>query len=296
MGTPLCQTFGVSERSEGQQELGRFLQTRRRDLRPEQVGLPASQGSRRVPGLRREEVAQLASISADYYTRLEQGRLPSASESTLTAIAKVLGLDRDEERYLRRLARKSTAHTETDGRIHPLTRRLLDNLTDSPAVILDRRMDVLAWNAMAVEFLVDFAEIEPAQRNWVHLTFRDERIRTMYPDWPAAARSCVAFLRMLAVDGEEDPARDELVAELSAGDPDFRHWWTARLVSDLSGGSKRYLHPKIGEVTLDWQTLEISGGSRQLLLIMSAEPNSPAHRALQQLAGPSLADQELLQP
>lgn len=202
----------------------------------------------------------------------------------MTAIANVLGLDSDEERYLRRLAGKTKSQSIRDDRVHPLTRRLLDNLADSPAVVLDRKMDVLAWNALAAEFLVDFAEIGQAQRNWVHLTFRDDRIRTMYPDWPSAARSCVAFLRMVAVDGERDPARDELVADLSASDPDFRHWWTARLVSDLSGGSKRYRHPKIGDLTLDWQTLQISGSAGQFLLVMSAAPGSPAHRALQQLS------------
>lgn len=237
-----------------------------------------------MPGLRREEVAQLASISTDYYARLEQGRLPSASESTLAAIATVLGLDRGEELYLRRLAKEADGSTDSvDDQVHTLTRRLLDNLTATPAVVLDRRMHVLAWNAMASAFFIDFSAVAPAQRNWVRMTFCDNRMRNMYAEWGPSGRACVALLRMLTVGSERDPQLEHLVTELSALDADFRLWWSDVLVSDMSTGDKRYRHPRFGEVTLDWQMLEIVGGAGHTLHVMSGEPGSITQRALRTL-------------
>jgi len=236
-------------------ELGEFLKARRAALTPQAVGLPETGSPRRVPGLRREEVAALAAMSVDYYTRLEQGRL-AASASILAVLARTLRLDDDQQAYLYQLAGKTpvTPRRRRPQRVAPATRRLLDQLTDTPAMVLGRRLDILAWNTGAAALYTDFAQIGDAHRNYVRLLFTHPVIRALHVDWDRDARTAVAALRMEAARYPDDPQLATLVGELSVHDPDFRTWWAAHHVTTTSRGTKHYRHPMVGELTLDCDT------------------------------------------
>jgi transcriptional regulator with XRE-family HTH domain len=264
-------------------EFGIFLKARRAELRPRDVGLPDNGGPRRVAGLRREEVAQLAAMSVDYYTRLEQGRV-AASAAILPALARALRLDEDQRAYLASLAGKATARPRRTQPVRPPMRRILEQLTETPAMVLGRRTDILAWNSMAAALYTDFGRFPPAQRNYVRLLFVDPVLRGLQADWAAAARTAVAALRMEAVHDPDDPRLAALVGELSVRDPDFRTWWGGHLVSSASYGVKRYRHPVVGDLTLDCDTWSCPDGSDQRLMVLTAEPGSPSHEALRILA------------
>lgn len=263
-------------------ELGEFLKARRADVTPDKVGLPANERRRRVTGLRREEVAQLASISTDYYTRIEQGRLAGASASSLAAIARALCMSPDETRYLHQLAHKSDAlrRERVQQYVHPQTQLLLDSVTDGPALVLGRYMSVLAWNSLAAALYTDFGEIAPRDRNLLRLTFLDPHIRHLYADWESAARNCVAFARMDTARSPADAELDSLVGELSRLDHDFRHWWSAHDVAYKTFGSKRFRHPVAGDLTLDWQILTCAHDTDQSVMVMTAPPGSNSYQAL----------------
>ncbi|MCU1527776.1 MAG: DNA-binding protein, partial [Frondihabitans sp.] len=222
----------MSERTSVATELGDFLKSRRAALTPREVGLPDFGSQRRVVGLRREEVAQLASISVDYYTRLEQGRV-AASAAVLVTLEHALRLDEDERTYLYELAGKASTLPRQHRResVRPAMRRLLDQLTESPAIVLGRRMDVLAWNTAAVALFLDFGVLAPDERNYVRLMFTDRRMRALHIDWKQAAATTVASLRMEAARDPGDRRLAALVGELSLQDPDFRSWWASHAVS-----------------------------------------------------------------
>ncbi|MFD4690044.1 helix-turn-helix transcriptional regulator [Streptomyces sp. NBC_00683] len=266
-------------------ELGEFLKARRSELSPRTVGLPESGGPRRVPGLRREEVAQLASISTDYYTRLEQGRI-QASTPVLRALAQALHLDDDQRDYLFGLAGKENARPRRRARqkVQPQLRRVLDDLSATPAVVLGRRMDVIAWNSLAATLVTDFGKVPEKQRNYVRILFTDPAMRTLYADWETVARTCVAQLRMEAAKYPDDPRLTALVGELSVQDPDFRQWWAAHQVATLSVGTKALHHPIAGELSLDWDTLTATTDPDQQLVVWTAEPGTPSHDGLRILA------------
>jgi transcriptional regulator with XRE-family HTH domain len=266
-------------------ELGEFLKARRAELSPRTVGLPETRALRRVPGLRREEVAQLAAISTDYYTRLEQGRLP-ASASVLATLARVLRLDDDQRAYLYELAGKDTVRPRRAARkILPQMRRLLDQLTETPAMVLGRRMDILAWNPLAAALFTDFSKIPEKQRNYVRMVFTDPAMRRLYDDWETIACTAVAILRMEAAAQYPDDLRlSALVGELSVQDPDFRRWWAAHHVAINRAGTKTLHHPVVGEIILDWDTLTCAADPDQHLVIFTAEPGTPSHQALRFLA------------
>lgn len=265
-------------------ELGEFLRARRSELSPRTVGLPDSGAPRRVPGLRREEVAQLASISTDYYTRLEQGRMqPSAP--VLQTLVRVLHLADDQRDYVFELAGRLPTRSRGKARqkVQPQLRRLLD-LTATPAIVLGRRMDVLAWNALGAALVTDFAAVPEKERNYVRLLFTDPALRRLYPDWEKVARTAVAQLRREAAKYPEDPRLTSLVGELSVRDEDFRTWWASHEVAGLSVGTKVLQHPLVGELTLDWDTLTASTDPDQQLVIWTAEPGSPSSDGLRILA------------
>ncbi|MGW1316573.1 helix-turn-helix domain-containing protein [Streptomyces sp. NPDC002426] len=266
-------------------ELGEFLRARRGELSPRAVGLPESTGPRRVAGLRREEVAQLAAISTDYYTRLEQGRMP-ASGPVLDALAVALHLDDDQRRYLFGLAGKETAkpRRRTRQKVQPQLRRVLDDLTSTPAVVMGRRMDVIAWNPLAAALVTDFSAVPEKHRNYVRILFTDPAMRTLYADWKSVARTSVAQLRMEAAKYPDDPRLTALVGELSIQDPDFRQWWAGHHVATLSVGTKVLHHPVAGELSLDWDTLTASTDPDQQLVVWTAEPGTPTHDGLRILA------------
>ncbi|MEU7341348.1 helix-turn-helix domain-containing protein [Streptomyces sp. NPDC007074] len=262
-------------------ELGEFLKARRAELRPTTVGLPDGDRPRRVPGLRREEVARLASISTDYYTRLEQGNLP-ASAHVLAALAHALRLDEDERTYLYGLAGKNAdrPRRRTAQRVRPQWRRVLDQLSESPAVVLGRYMDILAWNPLAAALITDFSAIPADRRNYVRLAFLDPTVRNLFDDWETTARTCVAFLRMEAAESPTDARLAELVSELSAHDEDFRNWWASHEVAGKTLGTKLLHHPTAGDLTLDWEILMSAADPEQQLMIMTAAPDSPSAHAL----------------
>jgi len=269
----------------GATELGEFLRARRAELTPRSVGLPESDARRRVAGLRREEVAQLAAISVDYYTRLEQGRF-RASAAVLATLSRALRLDDDQQIYLYTLAGKTAARPRRRAaeRIRPAMRRLLDQLTESPALVLGRRLDILAWNPMASALYTDFDRMPADRRNYVRLLFTDPSMRALHPAWEDAARTAVASLRMEAAHEPDDPDLALLVGELSVQHEDFRTWWAARLTTTATYGTKHYRHPVVGELTLDCDMWGTADGSNQRLMVLTAEPGTPSHEALRILA------------
>ncbi|GGX28316.1 helix-turn-helix domain-containing protein [Streptomyces lomondensis] len=264
-------------------ELGDFLKARRGELSPATAGLP-DDGRRRVPGLRREEVALLASISPDYYTRLEQGRR-RASEPVLHALARALRLSEDERAYLFELSGKDAGRPRRRPaqQVQPQLRRLLDDLTNTPALVLGRCTDVLAWNSLAAALFTDFALIPEDRRNFVRLVFRDPAVRALYIDWDYMARACVAQLRMEAARDPENPRLTTLVGELSVRDPDFRTWWGDHRVAARTAGTKDLRHPMVGELTLDWSTLTDAADPEQHLIALTAAPGTPSHDGLRLL-------------
>jgi transcriptional regulator with XRE-family HTH domain len=262
--------------------LGAFLKARRAQLTPRECGLPETDTARRVAGLRREEVAQLAAISVDYYTRLEQGRV-RASVPVLTTLARALRLDDDQQRYLYEIAGRADARPRrrrTAQRPRPPMRRLLDQLTGSPALVLGKRLDILAWNPAAAALYTDFADLPAHRRNYLRLVFTHPGVRALHRNWAHDAREAVAALRMEAAADPDDPDLAQLVGELSLQDPDFLTWWAEHRVNSASYGTKHYHHPLVGDLTLDCDTWASPDGSGQRLMILTAEPDSPSHDAL----------------
>ncbi|MFJ9908639.1 helix-turn-helix domain-containing protein [Streptomyces sp. NPDC101152] len=265
-------------------ELGEFLKARRAELTPRTLGLPDTH-NRRVPGLRREEVALLASISTDYYTRVEQGRVqPSAS--VLATLARILHLSDHQRDDLFELAgRPSALHRRpATQRPHPQLRRLLDDLTASPGVVIGRRMDILAWNPLAVALFTDFAKVPEGRRNCVRILFTDPAMRTLYADWRAVARACVSLLRGEAAEHPGDPLLMSLVGELSVKDSDFGQWWGSRREPSRRPGVKRLNHPLVGELVLGRDTLVCGSDPDQKLVVWTAEPGTPSYDGLRALA------------
>jgi transcriptional regulator with XRE-family HTH domain len=279
-------------------ELGAFLRARRSQLSPRAVGLPETGTRRKVAGLRREEVAQLAAISVDYYTRLEQGRV-QASASALAALARALRLNEDQQAYLYEIAGKTDAaprRRQAPQRVRPAMQRLLDQLTQTPAIVLGKRMVILAWNPMAAALYTDFARLPPARRNYVRLLFTDPVVRGMHLEWEHDARDAVAALRMEAAKDPDDPGLAQLVGELSVQDPHFRTWWAEHHVNSASYGTKHYLHQTIGPLTLDCDTWDSPDGSGQRLMVLTAEPGTPSHDALRILVSWAAAETERPDP
>lgn len=274
----------MSSRSDLPQELGAFLKARRGDLDPATVGLSGTGQTRRVQGLRREEVAQLAMISTDYYTRLEQGRLAGASPAVLDALATALYLSEDDRSYLFQLADKDDQRPQPKPRaehVSPQLQILLDNLRDSPAMVLSHYLDILAWNRLAAAVFRDFAEVPRRERNFLRMLFLDPQIRGRYADWPPIARMCVAFVRA-AAHGTSEPRLASLIGDLSLHDADFRTWWAERHPSYQATGTKTLTHPNTGPYPLDWQVLRTLDNN-QLLMVMTAPPQSPSLDILHKL-------------
>jgi transcriptional regulator with XRE-family HTH domain len=266
-------------------EMGEFLKARRAELSPRTVGLPDTGRRRRVAGLRREEVALLADISTDYYTRLEQGRIqPSAP--VLATLAQVLILGADQRDHLFELAGRQAARPRRQAtqRVRPQLRRLLDDLAATPGMVIGRRMDILAWNPLAAALFTDFAKVPEKKRNHIRILFTDPCMRTLYTEWRTAARECVSHLRTLAVKYPDDPGLTGLVGELSVQDEDFGQWWGGHHVASRSVGTKRFRHPVAGELVLDGDILTGGTDSDQELVVWTAEPGTPSYDGLRILA------------
>ncbi|MFD5265624.1 helix-turn-helix transcriptional regulator [Streptomyces sp. NPDC058335] len=256
-------------------DLGDFLRSRRARIRPEEVGLP-SHGRRRVPGLRREEVAQLAGVSVDYYIRVEQGRGPSVSDAVLDAIARVLRLDETEHAHLRAVARprRQRGRAATPApRVRPGVQALLDGMDRTPAFVMNHRMDILAWNALA-DAVFHYERTSPEERNIPRHVFLDPAASGFYPEWHAVAAQCVAHLRVLAGRHADDRGLTSLVGELSLRSEDFRRLWADHPVAECAYGVKRIQHPVAGLLTFPYETLAVSADPEQTLLVYTPEPGS----------------------
>ena len=276
----------MSTRAADPTALGAFLKARRSELTPRAVSLPEGGTHRRVDGLRREEVAQLAAISTDYYTRLEQGRI-DASASVLESLARVLRLDADQRTYLYELAGKNPStrpRRRGPQKVRPHLQRLLDQLTNTPAMVMTPIMDILAWNPLAAALMIDFADVPERERNFLRLVFTDPRMRNLYPDWEGLARACVSYVHMEAAESLGDLRLATLVGELSVRDENFRQWWAGHNVAIKRRGTRTYNHPVVGEITLDWDTLSYYPNPEQQLIVYTAEPGSPSEQALGVLA------------
>ncbi|MGW2051796.1 helix-turn-helix transcriptional regulator [Streptomyces sp. NPDC001858] len=270
-------------------EIREFLRTRRARVTPEQAGLVPQPGARRVPGLRREEVAQLAGVSVDYYIRLERGRVQGVSHAVLEAVARALHLDDTERAHLFDLARPTETRARrrrplTPQRVRPVLYRALDSL-GTPAIVLGRRMDVLAANRLGYALFTDFQDRPHRERNFALYVFLDESAHALYADyWETAAGDCVATLRLYAGRHPDDPQLTELIGELSVRSEVFRRMWADHDVLAHTTGTKSLHHPLVGDLTLDYVVLAVEGDPDQNLTILTPEPASPSADALDILA------------
>lgn len=272
-------------------ELGEFLKSRRSRLLPEDVGLADYGVRRRVPGLRREELARLAGVSAAYYTRLEQGQSVRASEQVLEALADALRLTEDERAHLRHLAdpgrvRRAPARPQT---ARPGIRQMLAGLGDTPAILMDRRSDVLAWNrmgrALVAGHVPEQAPDRPAQRpNLQRMLFLDPHTRELYTRWEEEAQRAVANLRLAAGRFPGDSRLAELVGELLINSREFEALWSRHPVRNCTFGRKLIHHPVVGPLELDFETLATAEDEGQRLLVYSAGTGTPAAAGLALLA------------
>ncbi|MGW2330423.1 helix-turn-helix transcriptional regulator [Streptomyces sp. NPDC001700] len=255
------------------EDLGTFLKRRRDRITPAEIGLRTYGSSRRVPGLRREELAQLAGMSAGYYTRLEQGQADTASEQVLGALARVLRLDRVETLHLHNLARqpgKSGLREPPPEQPHPRVLALLESLGEAtPAIVLGRRGDVLAWNrtgnALVAEHLAFDAPRDPARRPSIpRMFFLDPLTRDLYRNWPDLARIHVAYLRLTAGRYPTDARLAELIGEITMHSDDFATMWATGDVADCTTGPMRLRHSTVGALDVSYQVW--------------LQPDSPDHR------------------
>lgn len=272
-------------RPDSRVEVGRFLRTRRERVRPQDVGLEPT-ARRRVPGLRREELARLAGISVEYYIRLEQGRAGQASDGVLVALARALQLDDAEVAHLRDLAGptlRSRVSAPRVERVRPSLLRMLD-LLGTPALIFGRRTDVLAWNRGAAALLTDFGALPTEHRNLARLVFLDDSFRALMADWEQVARETVGVLRMSAGRHPTDPGLAALVGELTLASDDFARWWSSRDVSRKKHGVKQLDHPVVGALSVQFETFALPDDPDQMLVAYcAAESGSPADNALRLL-------------
>lgn len=264
-------------------ELGEFLRSRRAALTPADAGI-TSYGARRVPGLRREELAQLAGVSPTYYTRLEQGVSSNASEAVIDSIARALGLTEDERAHLHLLARPVPRRPRRPARrdkARPGIVRLLDAMTDVPAVAVGRRHEVLAWNRLGHLLLAGHLDADaprrPADRpNLLRMLFLDPHTRDLYADWKREAVLAVASTRYIAGQYRDDRELTELIGELTMNSPEFAALWAKHPVELCTNGVKRFRHPEIGDVELAFEVLHLPGAGGQRIMTYTAEPGSPA--------------------
>jgi transcriptional regulator with XRE-family HTH domain len=275
------------------EEVREFLTSRRSKITPERAGLPAGT-RRRVPGLRRSEVAALADVSVEYYAKLERGNLAGVSPAVLEAVARALQLDDAERAHLLHLAQAADG---SDALARPRRRRsrdqwkphrslqwTLDAVTTGPAFVRNGRMDLLAANQLARAFYADVYANPHNQENLARFQFLDPASRRFYPDWDLAADISVAILRTEAGRNPHDKDLHDLVGELSTRSDAFRTRWGAHDVRHHGTGTKRFHHQAVGELTLAYEGLEMAAEPGLNLTIYTAEPGSPSEEGLRLLA------------
>lgn len=266
-------------------ELSEFLRTRRARLKPQDVGLPSIGRHRRVPGLRREELAQLAGVSVAYYTRLEQGDGRSVSVDVLDSIARALRLSDAERAHLTHLAKpKDKNPVVRRQQVRGTLRTLLDAMDGVPAVLVGRRSDILAWNRVAAALFGDWAQIAPLDRNWARLVFLRPEYHDLFMDWEQKAIDTVSQLRMDAGTHPNDRLLSALVDELSGKSEEFRELWATHNVKERCHDTQRLRHPLVGELVLRTETFHPAGDHEKALVTYHAEPWSPSAEGLRLLA------------
>jgi transcriptional regulator with XRE-family HTH domain len=282
---------GMDNRS----ELREFLTSRRARITPEQAGIAHYGTRRRVPGLRRDELARLAGVSVEYYTKLERGNAQGVSDSVLEALCGALRLDDAERAHLLALARTSSTtmrtprRRPTQERVRPALQHLLDAMTEVPAVVQNGRLDLLASNALGRALFSDVLEGRPegsgrAVPNFARYTFLDPRAVERYPEWQRAAADTVALLRAEAGRNPEDRHLNELVGELTTRSSQFATLWANHNVRWHTTGTKKMHHPVAGDLVLAYEGLELTADPGQTLFTFTAEPDSPSQQALTFLA------------
>jgi transcriptional regulator with XRE-family HTH domain len=263
-------------------EIREFLTSRRARLKAADVGLPDF-GPRRVPGLRREEVAVLAGVSVPYYTRLERGDVAGVSDSVLDALARALRLDDAERSHLFDLARAvqplapPPRRRSAKHRIRPSVQQILDAITGVPAVLSNERQDFLAANALARALFVDMFDGQE-RPNSARFIFLDRRARDLYPDWDSVARDVVGALRSAA--GRKPDALSDLVGELSTRSEEFRRYWARHDVRFHVSGVKRLHHPQVGDMELRYEGLEVIFDTDLTIYAYTADPGTRSAEAL----------------
>ena len=272
-------------------DLREFLATRRAKITPQQAGLPTYGGHRRVKGLRREELALLAGVSVEYYTRLERGNARGVSDSVLEALVRALQLDEAERAHLLDLTRAANAAARIrrrppQQRVRPGVQQLLDAMTGVPAFVQNGRLDVLAANPLARALYADlFDDVEVGRApNHARYTFLDPRAADFYPDWNRAAADGVALLRAEAGRSPDDRELSDLIGELTTRSERFSALWATHNVRWHTTGTKLFHHPVVGDLALAYEGLELTADPGQTLITFTAEPGSPSQQALTFLA------------
>jgi transcriptional regulator with XRE-family HTH domain len=258
--------------------LSEFLTGKRAAVTPAQAGLTIS-GTRRVPGLRREEVAFLAGVSVDWYIRLEQGRQVTPSESVIDAIAKILRLDDAEHDYLVNLARPAAGigGGRQDHPVRPGVVKMLRFFDRQAAFVVGPRAEVLTGNDLAWALLTDFPSRPPGDRNLLRWMLLDDEARKLYQDWPMVVSQQVGVLQLEASAHPGDPAMEAFVGELATKSPEFRTWWSTPNPQGRTAGRKTFIHPVVGEVLIDWEAFIIPGREGQTMFV-----NTPADAAAEE--------------
>jgi transcriptional regulator with XRE-family HTH domain len=280
-------------------ELREFLTTRRARIAPEQAGLPIFGGARRVPGLRREEVALLSGVSVDYYTRLERGNASGVSDTVLEALARALQLDDTERAHLFDLARAMQPsgprrRRRTQQRIRPSVQHMLDAMPGVPAFVRNGRLDILGANGLGRALYAQQFESPEQPPNTARFFFLDDRATTFYVDWERVANDVVAVLRAEAGRDPYDRDLSDLIGELSTRSDVFRTLWAAHNVRRHDTGLKRFHHPVVGALDLTFEAMELVADPGLTLFVYTAEPGSKSEQALSLLASwAATPDQEI---
>lgn len=266
-----------------------FLTTRRARITPEQAGLRVYGDNRRVPGLRREEVALLAGVSVDYYTRLERGNASGVSESVLEALARALQLDEAERAHLFDLARAAhptpaRRRRATPPRVRPSVQRMLDAITAAPAFVRNGHMDLVAANRLGRAFYSQHFDSPHGPPNSARFIFLDPRATEFYVDWEQVATDAVAVLRSGAGRDPYDRSLSDLVGQLSTRSEMFRTRWAAHNVRFHDTGLKRFRHPVVGDLELTYETMHLAADEGLLLFVYTADAGSKSEQALNLLA------------
>ncbi|MFE6936093.1 helix-turn-helix transcriptional regulator [Streptomyces sp. NPDC057699] len=266
-------------------ELARFLRARRTRTSPRSAGLTPGPGVRRTPGLRREELATLAGISIDYYTRMERGRETRPSPAVVDALARALQLDDAEHQHLRdlavRAARPHSGPTPAPSRtVRPHVELLLESLRPGPAYVVSRSMDVLAHNPGGLALYAGLEDWPATQRNLGRYLFLHPAARELLPDWDNQIRHCVSRLRALAGIDPDAPDLTRLVGELLLKSPDFAGLWERYEVTGRKAPTKTFQHPEVGRITLAFQGMALEGTPGQRLGVYTAQPGTPDHDAM----------------